>query len=155
MSGRLSASAADADDLVQDAFLHALRAADQFTPGTNLKAWLRAIVRNLANNHRRSRSRSRVKVDERQVTHAAATFASTEASPEQLLLDRAIAPSLQHVLEAMPKALRDAVWLRDVEGQTYAEMARQLRIPIGTVMSRISRGRRLLHDRLLAQDDAI
>ena len=49
----------------------------------------------------------------------------------------------------MPKNLRDAVWLRDVEEMSYADMARRLRIPIGTVMSRISRGRRLLHDRLL------
>jgi RNA polymerase sigma-70 factor (ECF subfamily) len=52
----------------------------------------------------------------------------------------------------MPKTLRDAVWLRDVEEMTYAEMARRLRIPIGTVMSRISRGRRLLHERLVSGD---
>ena len=51
---------------------------------------------------------------------------------------------------SMPKNLRDAVWLRDVEEMSYADMARRLRIPIGTVMSRISRGRRLLHDRLLS-----
>ncbi len=49
----------------------------------------------------------------------------------------------------MPKALRDAVWLRDVEDMSYADMARRLRVPIGTVMSRISRGRRLLHDRMV------
>jgi RNA polymerase sigma-70 factor (ECF subfamily) len=52
----------------------------------------------------------------------------------------------------MPKTLRDAVWLRDVEEMSYADMARRLRIPIGTVMSRISRGRRLLHERLVVPD---
>ena len=67
----------------------------------------------------------------------------------QALLSQAIAPQLQHALESMPKELRDAVWLRDVEEHSYAEIAQRLRIPAGTVMSRISRGRRLLHDRLL------
>ena len=51
----------------------------------------------------------------------------------------------------MPKALRDAVWLRDVEELSYADIARRMRVPLGTVMSRISRGRRLLHERLVAR----
>jgi RNA polymerase sigma-70 factor (ECF subfamily) len=66
------------------------------------------------------------------------------------LLARTLAPGLQGALESLPKSLRDAVWLRDVDELSYAEIAKRLRIPIGTVMSRISRGRRLLHDRLVA-----
>jgi RNA polymerase sigma-70 factor (ECF subfamily) len=65
-----------------------------------------------------------------------------------------MAPGLQAALESLPKALRDAVWLRDVDELSYAEIAARLRIPIGTVMSRISRGRRLLHDRLVANAPA-
>jgi RNA polymerase sigma-70 factor (ECF subfamily) len=152
LSLRLARGRTDADDLVQDAYLHALRAADRYMPGTNLRAWLRTILRNVASNRRRDQHRARVRVDEVEVERAAARRASREASPEQALLSQVIAPRLQHALESMPKTLRDAVWLRDVEEHTYAEMAERLRIPIGTVMSRISRGRRLLHDRLLARD---
>ena len=69
------------------------------------------------------------------------------------MLSEVSGPSLRAALESLPKTLRDAVWLRDVEEMTYADMARRLRIPIGTVMSRISRGRRLLHERLVARGD--
>jgi RNA polymerase sigma-70 factor, ECF subfamily len=152
LSRRLAPDRAEADDLVQDAYLHAFRAADRFTPGTNLRAWLRTILTNLARNRRRDRGRARVRLDEDEVSRAADSRASGQASPEQMLLSEAVGPSLRAALESMPKALRDAVWLRDVEELSYADMARRLRIPIGTVMSRISRGRRLLHERLLAVD---
>jgi RNA polymerase sigma-70 factor, ECF subfamily len=153
LSLRLTQNRTEADDLVQDTYLHAFRASDRFTPGTNLKAWLRTILTNLARNRRRDRVRSRVQTNEEQVAQAAESGVSEEASPEQRLLREVVAPRLQAGLESMPKTLRDAVWLRDVEELSYAEMARRLRIPIGTVMSRISRGRRLLHERLLALDD--
>jgi len=149
---RLSQSRTEADDLVQDAYLHALRASDRFTPGTNLKAWLRTILANLAKNRRRDWVRSRVRANEQEVARAAESRVSDEASPEQRLLREVVAPPLRTALESMPKTLRDAVWLRDVEEMSYADMARRLRVPIGTVMSRISRGRRLLHARLLALD---
>jgi RNA polymerase sigma-70 factor (ECF subfamily) len=152
LSLRLTQNRTEADDLVQDAYLHAFRASDRFTPGTNLKAWLRTILANLAKNRRRDRVRSRVRANEEEVAWAARSRVSEEASPEQRLLSEVLAPSLRTALESMPKTLRDAVWLRDVEEMSYADMARQLRVPIGTVMSRISRGRRLLHERLLALD---
>ena len=69
-------------------------------------------------------------------------------TPETLLLRDTLAPDLQAAIDALPPAFREAVWLRDVEEFSYAEIAEMLTIPIGTVMSRISRGRRLLFDRL-------
>ena len=152
LSRRMAPDRTEADDLVQDAYLNAFRASDRFEPGTNLRAWLRTILTNLAKNRRRDLVRSRVQFNEAEVARAADARASAQASPEQRLLSEAVAPSLQAALESMPKTLRDAVWLRDVEEMTYADMARRLRIPIGTVMSRISRGRRLLHERLVARD---
>jgi len=150
LSSRLSSNQADAEDLVQDACVNALRGSARFTPGTNLGAWLRTIVRNLASNRRRDRVRARVQADEEQMAAAAATRAAPGVSPEDTLLGRAADLRLRTALESMPKGLRDAVWLRDVEDLSYAEIADRLRIPKGTVMSRISRGRRLLHDRLRA-----
>jgi RNA polymerase sigma-70 factor (ECF subfamily) len=152
LSRRLAQNRTEADDLVQDAYLHAFQASDRFTPGTNLRAWLRTILSNLARNRRRDRGRSRVETNEQALAWAADSRASEQASPEQLLLSAMVGPCLQTALESMPKTLRDAVWLRDVDELSYADIARQLRVPLGTVMSRISRGRRLLHERLLAQD---
>ena len=133
-------------------YLQAFRASHRFTPGTNLRAWLRTILTNLVRNHHRDRDRSRVRSNEAEVERASVSQVSRQASPEQLLLNKVIGPRLQVALESMPKALRDAVWLRDVEELSYVEMAHQLRVPLGTVMSRISRGRRLLPERLLALD---
>jgi RNA polymerase sigma-70 factor (ECF subfamily) len=146
LSRRLAPNRTEADDLVQEAYLHAFRSAERFAPGTNLRAWLRTILTNLAKNRRRDASRSPISTNEEVVARAAGP-----ASPEQILLSEAIGPRLQAALESMPKILRDAVWLRDVEEMSYADMARRLRIPIGTVMSRISRGRRLLHERLVGE----
>lgn len=145
LSLRLTRNRADADDLVQDVYLRAFRASESFTPGTNVKAWLQTILRNVARNRLRDQYRARV----RDSIWTAEVRVPGDVSAEQKLLSQVVAPQLQHALESMPKDLRDAVWLRDVEELSYAEMAQRLRIPAGTVMSRISRGRRLLHDRLL------
>ena len=149
LSRRMTPNRTEAEDLVQDAYLNAFRASHRFEPGTNLRAWLRTILTNLARNRRRDQGRSRVRINEDEVARAADARASGQASPEQQLLSEVIGPSLRAALESMPKTLRDAVWLRDVEEMSYADMARRLRVPIGTVMSRISRGRRLLHDRMV------
>lgn len=152
LSRRLASNRTEADDLVQDAYLRAFQASDRFTPGTNLRAWLRTILTNLAKNHRRDRSRSRIQTNEDELARAADSRVSGQASPEQLLLSDVVAPRLQAALESMPKSLRDAVWLRDVEELSYADIAKRLRVPLGTVMSRISRGRHMLHERLVAID---
>jgi len=152
LSRRLAPNRTEADDLVQDAYLRAFQASDRFAPGTNLRAWLRTILTNLAKNHRRDRIRSRIQTNEEEVARAADSRMSGQDSPEQLLLTDVVGPRLRAALEAMPKSLRDAVWLRDVEELSYADIARRLRVPLGTVMSRISRGRRMLHEQLVAID---
>lgn len=146
---RLTRQPADAEDLVQETYLKAFRASDSFAPGTNLKAWLFTILHNTWRNMIRDRSRNPVDVDSDAVERAHDTVADRE-SPERLLTRRAMGEELRAALDSLPPAFREAVWLRDVEELSYAEIARVLDIPMGTVMSRISRGRRLLHGRLTA-----
>jgi RNA polymerase sigma-70 factor (ECF subfamily) len=152
LSRRLASSRTEADDLVQDAYVHAFNASERFTPGTNLRAWLRTILTNLAKNRRRDHSRSRIQTNEEAVARAADSRVSEQASPEQLLANDRVGPHIQAALESMPKPLRDAVWLRDVEEFSYADIARRQRVPLGTVMSRISRGRGMLYEKLLASE---
>jgi RNA polymerase sigma-70 factor (ECF subfamily) len=148
---RLTRSSADAEDLVQETYLKAFRAAGQFKPGTNLKAWLFTILHNAARNRLRDRARDMVLVDSEAVDRAAEVpdaGSGTAETPESLLLRDTLAPELQAAIDELPDQFRQAVWLRDVEEFSYAEIADMLSIPIGTVMSRISRGRRLLFERL-------
>ena len=152
LSARLARDRADAEDLVQDTYLRALRAQHRYAPGTDLKAWLTTILRNLASNRRRDLFRARVRCDESRLAAARETVSAASPTAEAVLVGQCLDPRLRCALEALPKALRDAVWLRDVEGMPYAAMASRLRIPIGTVMSRISRGRRLLYERMTVAD---
>lgn len=148
---RLTRVPADAEDLVQDTYLKAFRSADRFEPGTNLRAWLFTILHNTARNRARDRARDSVTVNTEiveQAAESAAPGAVAADNPESLLLKRTLAPELQAAVDDLPAAFREAVWLRDVEEFSYAEIGDMLAIPIGTVMSRISRGRRLLFDRL-------
>jgi RNA polymerase sigma-70 factor, ECF subfamily len=147
---RLTRRAADAEDLVQDTYLKAFRSSHQFEPGTNLKAWLFTILHNTFRNIRRHDGRSPVDVDSEAVERAAGD-GETDLSPEQILSRQTLDADLQASLDALPDAFRQAVWLRDVEELTYAEMAQVLDVPIGTVMSRISRGRRALSEGLQAR----
>jgi RNA polymerase sigma-70 factor, ECF subfamily len=144
---RLTRNVDDAQDLVQETFLKALRAADRFEAGTNLKAWLFTILHNTWRNQVRDRGRSLVDVDSDAVERAVDAGGMLEA-PDRALERQSMDAGLRQALDAMPAAFREAVWLRDVEEFSYAEIARMLDVPIGTVMSRISRGRRLLHERL-------
>ena len=149
---RLTRVPSDAEDLVQDTYLKAFRAADSFEPGTNLRAWLFTILHNSARNRARDRSRDWVTVDSEAVDQAAETpsfgTAGKVDNPETLLLRSTLAPDLQAAVDELPPNFREAVWLRDVEEFSYAEIAAMLNIPVGTVMSRISRGRRMLFSRL-------
>ncbi len=145
---RLTHRPADAEDLVQETYLKAFRAARQFKPGTNLRAWLFTILHNTARNRARGLSRDHVAVDSDAVERAMETGVESGATPESLLLDETLTPELQAAVDELPQAFREAVWLRDVEEFSYAEIADVLQVPVGTVMSRISRGRRLLFDRL-------
>jgi RNA polymerase sigma-70 factor, ECF subfamily len=151
---RLTRMPADAEDLVQETYLKAFRSADRFEPGTNLRAWLFTILHNTALNRARDRARDTVAVDSEIVDRASdappvgGLSAGAAETPESLLIRETMAPELQAAIDALPEAFRQAVWLRDVEEFSYAEIAKMLSIPIGTVMSRISRGRHMLFERL-------
>jgi RNA polymerase sigma-70 factor (ECF subfamily) len=151
---RLTRVRVDAEDLVQETYLKAFRAAGQFQPGTNLRAWLFTILHNTARNRARDRARDTVSIDSAIVDRAAdapppgGASAGASETPETLLLRETLAPELQAAIDALPEAFREAVWLRDVEEFSYAEIAEMLSIPVGTVMSRISRGRHQLFERL-------
>jgi RNA polymerase sigma-70 factor (ECF subfamily) len=150
---RLTRVPADAEDLVQETYLKAFRAAKRFEPGTNLKAWLFTILHNTARNRARDRAREAVTFDSETVERTAqAAFGDRGGrvieTPETQLLQQTLDPDLQAAVDDLPDVFRQAVWLRDVEEFSYAEIAKMLEIPVGTVMSRISRGRRMLFDRL-------
>ena len=144
---RLTRKPQDAEVLVQDTYLKAFRASRQFERGTNLKAWLFTILHNTFRNMRRHDGRNPVDVDSETVERAA-DAAGDERTPEQLLTRATLDADLQAALDELPEGFRQAVWLRDVEEFAYAEIAQIVGVPIGTVMSRISRGRKMLHDRL-------
>jgi RNA polymerase sigma-70 factor (ECF subfamily) len=147
---RLARNRADAEDLVQDTLVKAFRFSGRFTPGTNLRAWLYTILHNTWRNRRRDAARDTVDIDSERVDEAATLPDGPAAldTPERILLRDTLDADLQAALDALPEAFREAVWLRDVEEFTYSEIATMLGVPIGTVMSRISRGRRQLFERL-------
>jgi RNA polymerase sigma-70 factor (ECF subfamily) len=149
---RLTRVPADAEDLVQDTYLKAFRARETFEAGTNLRAWLFTILHNTARNRARDRARNTVTADSETVEQAAdqPSYGGSNPvpTPEGLLLRDTLMPELQAAIDDLPETFRQAVWLRDVEEFSYAEIAAMLNIPPGTVMSRISRGRRLLFERL-------
>jgi RNA polymerase sigma-70 factor, ECF subfamily len=145
---KLTRNPATAEDLVQDTYLKAVRFAPSFRPGTNVKAWLFTILHNTFRNDIRGAVRNPVEADS-DVLEAAAP-AAPDANPERQLLQSVMDADLQAALDALPLSYREAVWLRDVEECTYQEIADMVGIPLGTVMSRIARGRRLLHDHLVA-----
>jgi RNA polymerase sigma-70 factor, ECF subfamily len=146
----LTRSPADAEDLVQDTFVKAFRFAGQFERGTNLKAWLFTILHNTYRNQRRAARRSTVDVDSERVENTSAPADQWE-TPEQILMRGTVDADVQAALDSLPDPFRQAVWLRDVEEFSYLEMAQVLDVPVGTVMSRISRGRHFLHERLTAR----
>jgi len=152
---RLTRNADRAQDLVQDTYLKAIRARGRFQAGTNLKAWLFTILHNTWRNRQRDGARSRVDFDSEAVEQAAeGTGLGPSApveSPETLLLRATLDADLQAALDALPESYREVVWLRDVDELSYQEIATVLDVPIGTVMSRLSRGRKQLFDRLSMQ----
>ncbi|HVB39182.1 MAG TPA: sigma factor-like helix-turn-helix DNA-binding protein, partial [Vicinamibacterales bacterium] len=107
---------------------------------------------NTERNRRRDAAHDMSKPDSEAVDRAAAT-PGQGATPEDLLLRDTLDADLQAAVDGLSPAFREAVWLRDVEELTYADIARVLDVPIGTVMSRISRGRRLLYERLTARKE--
>jgi RNA polymerase sigma-70 factor (ECF subfamily) len=151
---RMTRSEADAEDLVQETYIRAFRFRDQFTLGTNMKAWLFRILTNtFINTYRRKAAQPEVTdlegVDEFSLYRRMADdrAASSSPDPESELLNRVVDTEVTDALEALPEKFRTTVLL-DVEGFSYKEIAEMLGIPIGTVMSRLHRGRKFLQKRL-------
>lgn len=147
---RLTRNADRAQDLVQDTYLKAIRARQSFAEGTNLKAWLYTILHNTWRNRQRDGARSRVEFDSDAVEQAESRGGSMVfETPESLLLRQTLNADLQAALDGLAESFREVVWLRDVDDLTYQEIADVLDIPIGTVMSRLSRGRKQLYEALV------
>ena len=151
---RLTRDPAEAEDLVQETYAKAFRNRRQFQAGTNLRAWLFTILHNTFLNDVRRRKGSPVEVDGEAASRAADRTPGPGPSVEDALVARATAAEVETALESLPEVFRTAVWLRDVQELSYADMAGVLEVPIGTVMSRIARGRRMLHDRLAEKQAA-
>ena len=148
---RLTRNADRAQDLVQDTYLKAIRSERQYAQGTNLKAWLYTILHNTWRNRQRDGARSRVEIDSEAVERSAESGGLTrglQETPESLLMRDSLNADLQGALDGLAEIFREVVWLRDVDELTYQEIADVLEIPIGTVMSRLSRGRKQLYDAL-------
>ena len=152
-SRRITQHAQDAEDLVQEAYVRALQSSSGFSLGSNLKAWLLTILRNAATNRWRDRQRSRVIMDGEQATQASLSLPASDESPEQALLRGTLDPDLKAALERLPKAQREAIWLRYVEEMRCNEIASVLGVPLGTVLARISRGRQRLYRDLTGRLD--
>ena len=160
---RMTRNPQDAEDLVQETMLRAYRAFDRFEAGTNLKAWLFRILTNAYINTYRKRQREPQKVSADEVEEfdlyqeLKDHGTQFEATPESIVLDSLVDSDIIDAIEDLPEQFRLAVVLSDIEGFSYAEMAEIMDVPMGTVMSRLHRGRKALQKRLweLARDRGI
>lgn len=160
VAGRLAHNHAETDDLVQETLLKALRARSQFASGTNLKAWLLTILRTTFINRYRLASRERQMLARSDVSLLAESWIgestlSDSRGPEGSALRQTLESEIGSALESIPEHFRTAVILTDVEQLSYREVADRVGCPIGTVMSRVHRGRRLLKARLSEQAHAM
>lgn len=151
---RMTRNPADAEDLVQDTMMRAYRSFNRFEAGTNLKAWLFRIMTNAYINTYRRRQREPQKLSQedvqdfdlyQQLKDHDPRFSET---PESLVLDSLLDADIARALDELPEQFRLAVILSDLQDFTYAEMAEIMDVPMGTVMSRLHRGRKALQKRL-------
>lgn len=152
---RMTRNAADAEDLVQETYLRAYKGFDRFAAGTNLRAWLFRILTNLFINEYRRRRRRPAEVDLGDTDTlymyrglGGGETARRSRSAEDEHLAGLTSDEVRRALESLPDSYRVAVLLADVEGFAYKEIAEILDIPIGTVMSRLHRGRKRLREAL-------
>ena len=156
----MTRSASDADDLVQDTFVRAFQFFDQFQGGTNARAWLFRILTNLFINSYRKRNREpeRVSYDEMEdfylYNRLGGMQKSQSQTPEAAILQKVQIEAIRDAVANLPDEYRDTVMLADLNDFTYQEISDILEVPIGTVRSRLSRGRRLVQKALWAFGDA-
>jgi RNA polymerase sigma-70 factor (ECF subfamily) len=153
---RLTRSASDAEDLVQDAFVKAYRFYDRFEPGTNMKAWLFRILTNTFINKYRRSTRERKVLEGREAEPVGDGVMSRAAmrtltDPISEAHRRIITAESQEALDSLPEDYRVMIVLADVEELSYKEIAAIVGCPIGTVMSRLHRARKKMQRRLLDQ----
>lgn len=153
---RLTQNRAEAEDIVQDTWLRAFRSFHRFDPGTNCRAWLFTILRNAFLTRRRRASQEAVgqSAVSEDAWQSASGADAPARHPEDALLRSVVHGDVDRALRELPLAHREVVILADLEGLTYREIAEVVACPIGTVMSRLSRGRAQLRRRLgyLARD---
>jgi RNA polymerase sigma-70 factor (ECF subfamily) len=151
-AARMTHNAADAEDLVQETYAKAYASFHQFRDGTNIRAWLHRILKNTFINGYRKRLREPVlattAIEDWQLARAQA---GGPRSAEELALDHFPDPGLKEAFSQLPHDFQVAVYLADVEGFAYREIAEIMRCPIGTVMSRLHRGRSRLRELLLKE----
>lgn len=152
---RMTRNASDAEDLVQETYLKAFRGFSGFEQGTNLRAWMFRILTNTYINTYRSKKRrpDETELDDVEDFYLYRRMGGLEAarasrSAEDELMDYFTDADVQAAIDALPESYRLAVLLSDVEGLSYKEIAEDLDIPIGTVMSRLHRGRKALQKQL-------
>lgn len=141
---RLTGSAADADDLVQETMLKAYRSWHQYEPGTNARAWLLTILRNAFINEYRRRKRQVQTADFAGLDPHAVFVAVRDSDPEGRFFDQIVDEEVLAAIDRLPDEFREAVLLVDLESLSYEEAAKVLEVPIGTVKSRLFRGRQRL-----------
>ena len=158
---RMTGNPVDAEDLVQETYLRAFRAIDQFKPGTNLRAWLFKIQTNSFINEYRKRSRRprNTSLDDVEDYYLYNHLVESGVQParsitEDEILDQIDDAAVFQALDDLPDNFRQVVLLADVEGFAYREIAEIIDVPVGTVMSRLHRARRRLREQLLAADGA-
>ncbi len=143
----LTQSREDAEDIVQETFAKALKGFGSFQPGTNFRAWIFRILRNtfLTSRTGLSATGTRLPLNEEEDE---SVLTPSPMTPESLLLDRIQTDTLQNAIAALPVRYREVLLLADVEEMSYQEIADTLGIPIGTVMSRLSRARKGIREQL-------